>query len=111
MLAQFWGILLLLPGDTFAGIEHYRLIGQFLPDQIWGIVFFTLGFATLFPFPTNLLKHLHWLLCTLWLGISVLALLSSFTIPALLIGALAFFVAMVHAGKFWRLSRPPLVRL
>lgn len=130
-LAITWGIILMLPGDLFAGIERYRLMSRVFPDWLWGAFYF-MGGATLYilpllPFPSlpytlwlykyipreqlcgyisreGFHKHTHWLLFSLWLGMTALSLLSVVSPPTLLITSLVFVISMFHIGKFWRLG-------
>lgn len=109
LLAVFWGCVLLLPGDLFAGIERYRLIGRFFPDTVWGILM-VLSAAILFkPDSLPLRKAAHWLLCTIWSGMTILSLMSMISAPALLIASLLATISFFHATKFWRLGHLPVV--
>lgn len=110
ILAIFWGIVLLFPGDLFEGIERYDLMREIFPDWTWGVLYVLFGFLILLPLSTTILKHLHWLLSALWLGMTILSVLGSASFPALLIASLTFFVAIIHVGKFWRLSHPATVK-
>lgn len=100
LLAITWGIILMLPGDLFAGIARYQFASKVFPDWLWGLLYFFFGILLLFPIPSWLHKHLHWVLFSLWLGMTVLSLLSTFSPPTLLIASLVFVIAMFHAGLF-----------
>jgi putative effector of murein hydrolase LrgA (UPF0299 family) len=106
ILAIFWGIVLMLPGDLFNGIERYKYFSSFAPDSVWGMVMILGGLTTLIARPPWLRRNAHALLCIVWLGMTVLSCLSIVTAPSLLITSIILTVALLHAMKFWRLSRP-----
>lgn len=104
VLALLWGGILLLPGDLFIGIERYKFMDQFFPDWAWGAILFGGGICLLLHLPNWIHRHVHWILCVIWLGIFVLSLLAIFTPAVVLVASLCWFVATVHAGKFFTLS-------
>jgi hypothetical protein len=110
-LAIIWGVTLMAPGDLFAGIQAYKLLSYYAPDTVWGLVLGLSGFFLLLPIPMAAHKHIHWILCTVWSGIGILCLLSRISPAVILFASACFTISMLHAGKFWRISRPPQVRL
>lgn len=96
-----WGVVLMLPEDSFARIARYQLMSRVFPDWLWGLLFFIFGGLLLVPIANWAYKHLHWILCSLWLGITVLSLLSAITPASLLISSVVFTMAMFHAGIFF----------
>ncbi len=105
LLAVFWGVVLMLPGDLFERIEVYQLLRNFAPDTVWGVVMIVCGIVTLARMPRRAHKHAHWILCTVWLGMAVL-LLSTTTRPtSLLFASLFLVIAIIHASKYMRLAQ------
>lgn len=107
LLAIFWGAILLLPGDLFAGIERYRFYGQYAPDTVWGVVMALCGVLILLKRPHWAHRHAHWILCTVWTGMTWLSLLSLISPPVLLIASLCAALSLIHASAFWQLQYPP----
>jgi hypothetical protein len=103
ILAITWGIILMLPGDLFEGIERYRFFRQFAPDTVWGVVMALCGVITLIARPHWARLNAHAVLCIVWLGMTVLSLASIVSLPALLIASLLLAIAFFHATKFLRL--------
>ncbi len=110
VLAIFWGVILVLPGDSFAGIERYELFGKYAPDTAWGVVMLICGTVTTIRMPRWAHKHAHWVLFAVWLGMTVLSLLSTITHPALLIASLTFAIAFIHISKYFRLAYSLMIR-
>lgn len=104
ILALVWGIILMLPGDLFAGIERYKFFNTFAPDAAWGAALAACGIITLIARPEWARTNAHAVLCIIWLGMTALSVASVVTIPSMLITSLLVFVAFMHATKFWRLS-------
>lgn len=103
VLAIFWGVVLAMPGDLFAGIERYALFNNYAPDWLWGTVMIMAGLLIIPPASFPLRKLAHWALCTLWLGMAVLSILSVFTLASLLFTSVLITIAVFHATKFFRL--------
>lgn len=103
LLAMLWGAILMAPGDLFAGIERYKYFNNYAPDTGWGIVLALCGLVIVIRLPKWAHRHAHWVLCTVWLGMFVLSLLSTISPPALLIASLLLAIAIIHATKFFRL--------
>lgn len=107
-LAVVWGVTLMLPGDVFGGIQAYSLINRVFPDWLWGALYFVCGGLLFLNIPKELHKHIHWILCSLWLGMTLLVFLAGIRSVTILIGSLTFVVAMFHVGKFFRLGNTVL---
>ncbi len=100
ILAIFWGILLMLPGDLFNGIERYTSVGAYAPDALWGAVYAVLGAIVFARTPSWAHKHAHWLLCTVWAGMTILSLLTEIISPTLLTASMCAFISFLHATKY-----------
>lgn len=104
LLALYWGIILIMPGDLFAGIERYKFFNQYAPDFVWGSIMAISGLIILFHWPRQARMPAHVALCVIWSGMGILSLLSVISPPATLIAAMAFSNSIIHATKFWRLQ-------
>lgn len=104
IVALIWGAILVMPGDLFIKIDRYRMIGQYFPDWVWGILFLIGSMGILIVPSIGIRKQLHAFMSALWVGIIVLALLTPFNIGTLLIVSLCWLAMMVHVGKFFRIS-------
>jgi len=105
-LAMVWGSILMAPGNLFAGIARYELLGRYAPDTVWGAVMFVCGLGIFIARPHWWRAQCHAALCIVWLGMTILSLLSTITPPAVLIASLLLTIAAVHAFKNWRLTHP-----
>lgn len=111
LLAIFWGIVFVLPGDLFAGLERYQFFNNYAPDWLWGAILMIFGLLIIPPAAPILRKIAHWGLCTLWLGMAMLSMLAVISPPSLLFTSLFVVVAIFHATKFFRLSHLQVVDL
>ncbi len=100
ILAIFWGILLMLPGDLLAGIERYTRVSAYALDALWGAVYAILGAIVFSRMPSWAHKHAHWLLCTVWAGMTVMLLLTKIVSPTLLTASMCAFISFLHATKY-----------
>lgn len=110
-LATVWGIALVLPGDLFRGIPMYVIAAQYAPDTVWGIVMGVSGILLFFPVPVPVHKHVHWILSSVWLGLGILCISARFSPVVVMLATQCLVISMLHAGKFWRFTRPVTVRL
>lgn len=99
----------MLPGDLFEGIERYQYFRMYAPDTVWGVAMLVCGVLTLIARPRWARIGAHVVLCIIWLGMTVLSLLSIVTAPALLIASMLATLSFFHATKYWRLSHPTVM--
>jgi len=104
LLACYWGIILMLPGDLFAGIERYKYYSRYAPDTIWGAVMAVCGIFILLNWPRQARMPAHLVLSAVWFGMGILSLLPARNVASTLIAALAFSNSLIHATKFWKLQ-------
>lgn len=104
LLALYWGIILMLPGNLFAGIERYKFFNDYAPDYIWGAVMAVSGLPILVHWPRRARMPAHIVLCIVWFGMGILSLLSVTNAPATLIASLTFSNSVIHATKYFRLA-------
>jgi len=93
----------MMPGDMFASIERYKFFSQFAPDTAWGAVMTLCGIITLIARPSWARLNAHAILCIVWLGMTVLSLVSVISPPSLLITSLVLIIAFFHGTKYLRL--------
>ena len=111
LLALIWGVAFCMPGDVFQRVPYYGKIAQYAPDTLWGLVMGVSGFFLFLPLPPAFHKHIHWILCTIWLMLGVIILLSGFFLITVLLSSQCLVISMIHAGNFWHISRTPAVHL
>jgi hypothetical protein len=104
LLALFWGVILMLPGDLFAGLERYKYFSDFFADWGWGLAMVICALATVLRLSVWSHKYAHVGLCIIWSGMAALSISATLSPPALLIASLCAAIALLHASKYWRLQ-------
>lgn len=112
LLALLWGVLLVLPGNTFAAPSGIATLFLFAQDWVWGVLLIAVSLPFLF---VNKYRHLtvrrlvHAFYWVFWSGLSFLAYVRvaangiqalDLILPSLLI-TFALFHAVFYIGS-WR---------
>lgn len=107
-----WGVLLCLPGNSFASPSRVDLMSQYAQDWIWGVMFLLGGLITL-VLPKHriigLRANVHALFWVVWLSIVGLIMSRSFTngwqVVDFLITSPFVTLAFLHGAIYLRLRQ------
>lgn len=107
LLALGWGIVLILPGDTFeivysrlSSIEVVRL-----PELLFGSILIACSIPNLLQAPLWLKKLSHIGLFGLWSFVAFLILAPEMNPSTLLASSSYLVIAVFHARRFWHLTQ------
>jgi hypothetical protein len=103
--ALSWGAILLMPEDTLAFARRFELLYWTGLDWILGALLLISGACLLFGKSLKLRQHCHGFMFGLWCFVGYLGLVTGDSLISLLISLPYFYIALLHAGKWWRLSQ------
>jgi hypothetical protein len=106
-LALWWGLILILPFDTFSSSSSYKAMAGIASEPCWGLFMLAIGTAQLFGMILNnyFIKRYSLLLATgIWVFISAMFGLSTFFSTAsgtyFIIACLTGWLYMKVGGQF-----------
>lgn len=103
-VALVWGVVLLLPGDLFAGIQRYVALAVAVPDWVWGLLLLAFGLTVILLSPLRWRKEAHAGLGVVWTLVVILIFLDGVTPAGVLIAALCGELALLHFYRYLQLS-------